>query len=151
IETRARYREGRVLLEKAWSATEPFAWNGKYSRYPFVNIWPRPLQQPRPPFWVPSASGSPATLGEIIERDDVFTFVSWFGVTETARRIFERFWRLAADNGRDRNPYRTALLQNVVVADTDAEAERLYAEHVQRHFRNALGSIPAPSFALPGY
>ena len=34
IETRARYREGRALLEKAWSAREPFAWNGKYSRYP---------------------------------------------------------------------------------------------------------------------
>ena len=43
IETRFRAREGRALLEKAWSATEPFAWNGKYSRYPFVNIWPRPV------------------------------------------------------------------------------------------------------------
>ena len=51
----------RALLEKAWAATEPFAWNGKYSRYPFVNIWPRPAQQPRPPFWVPG-SGTPSTL-----------------------------------------------------------------------------------------
>ena len=38
-----------------------------------------------------------------------------------------------------------------MVADTDAEAERLYGDHVQRHFRNALGAIPQPAFALPGY
>jgi alkanesulfonate monooxygenase SsuD/methylene tetrahydromethanopterin reductase-like flavin-dependent oxidoreductase (luciferase family) len=151
IETRLRYREGRALLEKAWSATEPFAWNGKYSRYAWVNIWPRPVQQPRPPFWVPSSSGSPGTLADIVERDDVFTFVSWFGVTETARRIYERYWQLAEERGRDRNPYKTALLQTVMVSDTDADAERLYADHVERHFRNSLGSIPAPSFALPGY
>jgi alkanesulfonate monooxygenase SsuD/methylene tetrahydromethanopterin reductase-like flavin-dependent oxidoreductase (luciferase family) len=150
VETRMRYREGRALLEKAWSATEPFAWNGKFSRYPFVNIWPRPVQQPRPPFWVPG-SGTPSTLGDILEREDVFAYLSWFGATLTGRRIFDRYWNLADEKGRDRNPYRAAFLQTVFVADTDAEAERLYAEHVERHFRNALGAIPAPAFALPGY
>jgi alkanesulfonate monooxygenase SsuD/methylene tetrahydromethanopterin reductase-like flavin-dependent oxidoreductase (luciferase family) len=150
IETRDRYREGRALLEKAWSATEPFAWNGRYSRYPSVNIWPRPVQQPRPPFWVPG-SGTPSTLAGILDREDVFTYLSWFGATLTGRRIFDRYWALADEKGRDRNPYRAAFLQTVMVADTDAEAERLYGEHVERHFRNALGSIPAPSFALPGY
>ena len=150
IETRARYKEGRALLEKAWSATEPFAWNGKYSRYPVVNIWPRPAQRPRPPFWVPG-SGTPSTLSDILAREDVFTFLSWFGATLTGRRIFDRYWNLADESGRDRNPYRAAFLQTVMVADTDAEAERLYGDHVQRHFRNALGAIPQPAFALPGY
>jgi alkanesulfonate monooxygenase SsuD/methylene tetrahydromethanopterin reductase-like flavin-dependent oxidoreductase (luciferase family) len=150
IETRPRYREGRALLEKAWSASEPFAWNGKYSRYPWVNIWPRPLQQPHPPFWVPG-QGTPSTLADILDRDDAFSYVSWFGATLTARRIFDRYWKLADEHGRDRNPYRAAFLQTVMVADTDAEAERLYGDHVQRHFRNALGAIAAPSFALPGY
>ena len=150
IETRLRYREGRALLEKAWSAREPFAWNGKYSRYAFVNIWPRPLQSPRPPFWVPG-SGTPSTLAEILEREDVFTYLSWFGATLTGRRIFDRYWDLAEEKGRDRNPYRAAFLQTVCVAETDAEAERLYGEHVERHFRNALGAIPLQAFALPGY
>jgi alkanesulfonate monooxygenase SsuD/methylene tetrahydromethanopterin reductase-like flavin-dependent oxidoreductase (luciferase family) len=150
IETRLRAREGRALLEKAWSATEPFAWNGRYSRYPMVNIWPRPLQKPRPPFWVPGG-GTPGTLAEVLEREDVFTYLSWFGATLTGRRIFGRFWELADEKGRDRNPYRLAFLQNVCVAETDAEARQLYADHVQRHFRNAFGAIPAPAFALPGY
>jgi alkanesulfonate monooxygenase SsuD/methylene tetrahydromethanopterin reductase-like flavin-dependent oxidoreductase (luciferase family) len=150
IETRLRAREGRALLERAWSATEPFAWTGKYSRYPMVNIWPRPVQQPRPPFWVPGG-GTPGTLAEVLEREDVFTYLSWFGATVNGRAIFNRFWQMADEQGRDRNPYRLAFLQNVCVADTDAEAERLYSDHVQRHFRNAFGAIPAPSFALPGY
>jgi len=150
VETRERYREGRALLEKAWSATEPFAWNGRFSRYPSVNLWPRPVQQPRPPFWVPG-TGTPSTLSGILDRDDVFSYVSWFGATLTGRRIFDMYWQMAEDKGKDPNPFRAAFLQNVCVADTDAEAERLYGEHVERHFRNALGSIPAPSFALPGY
>lgn len=150
IETRFRAREGRALLEKAWSATEPFAWNGKYSRYPFVNIWPRPVQQPRPPFWVPGG-GTPSTLAEVLDREDVFTYLSWFGPTLTGRRIFDRFWGIADEKGRDHNPYRLAFLQTVCVADTDTEAERLYGEHLQTHFRNGLGAIPPPAFALPGY
>ncbi len=150
IETRARYKEGRALVEKAWTSSEPFAWNGRYSRYPSVNIWPRPAQRPRPPFWVPG-SGTPSTLSDILDREDVFTFLSWFGATLTGRRIFDRYWDLADQKGRDRNPYRAAFLQTVMVADTDAEAERLYGDHVQRHFRNALGAIPQPAFALPGY
>ncbi len=150
VETRDRYKEGRALLEKAWSATEPFAWNGRYSRYQSVNIWPRPVQQPHPPFWVPG-SGTPSTIAGILDREDVFVFLSWFGVTLTGKRIFDRFWSLADEHGRDHNPYRTAFLQSVCVADTDAEAERLYSGHIERHFRNGIGSIPPPSFALPGY
>jgi len=150
IETRLRAREARELIEKAWSASEPFAWNGRYSRYPFVNIWPRPVQRPRPPFWIPG-SGTPSTLADILEREDVFTYLSWFGVTLTGKRIFDRYWDLAEEKGRDRNPYRAAFLQTVCVADTDAEAERLYGEHLERHFRNALGAIPMQAFALPGY
>jgi alkanesulfonate monooxygenase SsuD/methylene tetrahydromethanopterin reductase-like flavin-dependent oxidoreductase (luciferase family) len=150
IETRLRAKENRALIEKAWAATEPFAWNGKYARYPSVNLWPRPLQQPRPPFWIPG-SGTPSTLTDILERDDVFAYLSWFGVTLTGRRIYDRFWEIAERVGRDANPFRTAFVQTVCVADTDAEAERLYGDHLVRHFRNGLGAIPLGRLALPGY
>lgn len=150
IETRARYAEGRALLERAWSAREPFAWNGKYSRYPSVNIWPRPVQNPRPPFWVPGA-GSPGTMKAILENEDVFCYLSWFGAKLTGPRIFDRFWSMAEEMGRDVNPYRLAFLQVVCVADSDAEAERLYAQPLESHFRQGLGSIPMQTLSLPGY
>jgi alkanesulfonate monooxygenase SsuD/methylene tetrahydromethanopterin reductase-like flavin-dependent oxidoreductase (luciferase family) len=61
IELRARYREAHDLIVRAWSAREPFAWNGKFWKFPVVNLWPRPIQQPKPVVWVPGA-GSPGTI-----------------------------------------------------------------------------------------
>ena len=34
---------------KAWTAREPFAWNGKHWQYMMVNVWPRLFQLPHPP------------------------------------------------------------------------------------------------------
>lgn len=61
IETRERAREHRELILKAWSAREPFPWNGRFEKYGQVNIWPRPIQQPHPPVWVPGG-GTPGAL-----------------------------------------------------------------------------------------
>ena len=48
MEQRGRYCEAQDLITKAWTAKAQFAWNGKYSPLPMVNIWPQPLQKPRP-------------------------------------------------------------------------------------------------------
>lgn len=150
IETRARYTEGRALLQRAWSDPEPFQWNGKYARHNQVNIWPRPVQDPHPPIWIPGI-GSPGTLRGVLERDECFAYLSWFGPKITGPRVFNRYWEMAEELGRDRNPYRLCFIQVVAVADTDAEAERLYAEHMENHFRAGLGAIPPISLGLPGY
>ena len=50
MEHRERWREGIDLMLKAWTAKEFFAWNGKYIQLPKVNLWPRPVQDPHPPF-----------------------------------------------------------------------------------------------------
>ena len=150
IETRARYYEARDLVEKAWSAPEPFAWNGKYFKYPMVNLWPRPVQQPKPPVWVPSV-GSPQTMVKAIERDDVYVYLSWFGPKLTGKRIFDRFWQTADEMGKDANPHRVAFLQVVLVSETDQQAEKDYEAHLGNHFRNGLGSIPPTGLGLPGY
>jgi len=38
---------------------------------------------------------------------------------------------MAGELDLDDNPYRAAYAQSVVVGETDAEAERLYAKHVE--------------------
>ena len=43
--------------------------------------------------------GTPSTLGEVLDREDVFTYLSWFGPTLTGRRIFDRFWDIADREG----------------------------------------------------
>src|SRR5439155_18555001 len=50
---REKYREGVDLILKAWTANEPFPFNGKYTQLRYVNPWPRPMQQPHPPVRVP--------------------------------------------------------------------------------------------------
>src|SRR5438067_798887 len=50
---RERYREAHDLIIKAWATREPFPWNGKYTKLRYVNLWPRPIQQPHPPIWIP--------------------------------------------------------------------------------------------------
>ena len=56
ITLRDKYHEAHDLIIKAWTEPEPFAWNGKYTQLRYVNIWPRPIQKPHPPIWIPGGS-----------------------------------------------------------------------------------------------
>jgi alkanesulfonate monooxygenase SsuD/methylene tetrahydromethanopterin reductase-like flavin-dependent oxidoreductase (luciferase family) len=150
VETRHRYREAHDLLIKSWTAAEPFAWNGAYSQYAVVNSWPRPLQSPHPPIWVPG-SGTPGTMAWTFERNYAFVYLSWLGPTLTAQRIFDRFWGIAEQHGQTQNPYRVAFVQSVAVAETDERAEREYGRYVEAAFRQGPGSVPGHFMGLPGY
>lgn len=148
IETRTRFAENIELIDKAYNTKEPFQWNGKYNKHPHVNLWPRPIQ-PKLPVWAP-AVGNPNTLGGILDRDQVFLYLSWFGPKLTGR-VFERYWEIAEERGRDTNPYRLAFLQCVAVGETDEEAHREYGPHVKQSFNTGLGCIPLESMGIPGY
>ena len=60
------------------------------------------------------------------------------------------FWEAIARCGADDNPYRAGFLQLVCVADTDAEAERLYFPHVHYFYQKCLnvweGFAEAPGY-----
>jgi len=150
IETRDRAREHRELILKAWSAPGPFPWNGRYEKYGQVNIWPRPIQQPRPPVWIPG-TGSPGTLRDILANDFAFVYLSWDGPKLTGRPVFDRYWDMAQEMGRDRNPYRLAFMQVVAVSETDERAEKEYARHLVSLYHSGLGAVPGTAMAVPGY
>jgi alkanesulfonate monooxygenase SsuD/methylene tetrahydromethanopterin reductase-like flavin-dependent oxidoreductase (luciferase family) len=150
VETRDRYREHRELIMKAWAEPRPFPWNGRFEKYGQVNIWPRPIQQPHPPVWIPGV-GSPGTLRDILRNDYAFVYLSWDGPKLTGREVFDRYWDMAAELGRDRNPYRLAFVQVVAVSETDERAEKEYARHLEAHYRAGPGAIPATAMAVPGY
>lgn len=149
IESRERFKEHLALVLRAWEDSEPFAWNGTYSQYPSVNIWPRPLQHPRPPVYL-TGTGNPVTMRHSLEADFGFNYFGWFGLKMTGRQVFDRFWDLADQVGVPRNPFRMSFMQIIGVADTDDEARRLYAKHAEYFFRRALGAIPGEMLSLPG-
>ena len=78
MEHRERYREAFELVLKAWQAKEIFAWNGKYFQLGQVNLWPRPVQEPHPPVWVPG-SGSISTFDFAAEHNVCYCFLSYAG------------------------------------------------------------------------
>ena len=149
IETRARFDEALPLVLRAWTEETPFAFNGRYSQHAHVNIWPRPVQKPHPPVSV-TGIGNPQTMQFTLENGYGFNYFGWFGVKNTGRRIFDRFWDIADKLGQPRNPYRLGMMQAICVGDTDADAEREYRPHIEYFFRKGLGSIPMERLALPG-
>jgi alkanesulfonate monooxygenase SsuD/methylene tetrahydromethanopterin reductase-like flavin-dependent oxidoreductase (luciferase family) len=51
-ESRQRFEEAWEIIRRAWTE-EVFSFEGKFWQYRDVAIWPRPVQQPHPPVWVP--------------------------------------------------------------------------------------------------
>ena len=62
----------------------------------------------------------------------------------------DNYWQRVAELGADDSPYRAGFAQSICVAETDAEAERLYGSHVSYFFNRCLHIYPGFVDA-PGY
>src|ERR1700687_1395167 len=51
-ESRARFEEAYDIITRAWTE-EVFSYEGRFWSYKDVALWPRPVQQPYPPIWMP--------------------------------------------------------------------------------------------------
>jgi len=146
--TRERYQEAHDLIRKAWRETTPFPWNGRYTKLRYVNTWPKPIQNP-PPIHIPGG-GSVETYDFCLDNVYSYSYLSFSGYIR-AKALLQGYWdRLTERNEPDESPYRAGFAQTICVAETDAEAERLYAPHVNYFFNRCLHI--APGFAdAPGY
>jgi alkanesulfonate monooxygenase SsuD/methylene tetrahydromethanopterin reductase-like flavin-dependent oxidoreductase (luciferase family) len=147
MEHRERYREAFALTLKAWQAREIFAWNGRYFQLASVNLWPRPIQQPHPPVWVPG-SGSISTFDFAVDNDVCYCFLSYSGA-KAAKTMMDGYWNVVSRQGREANPYRAGFLQLVAVAESDARAEEKYARHVEYFYHKCL-HWPVQFMSPPG-
>jgi len=145
---RDKYREGHDLIIQAWTRPEPFSFNGKYTQLRYVNIWPRPLQKPHPPVWIPGG-GSIETWDWVLEHDYCYCYLSYFGFIRGSK-VLQGFWQRCDDHGLERNPYRSGFLQLVAVAETDAAAERDYYAHADYFYNKCLHVFEGFADA-PGY
>jgi len=145
---RDKYREGHDLVIKAWREREPFAWNGKYTKLRYVNLWPRPIQQPHPPVWIPGL-GSIETWDWCVDHAYNYSYLSFSGY-KRAQKMLEGYWDRLAARGSEANPYSCAFFQQVCISDTDASCEREWWPHVDYFFNKCLHLYPGTSEA-PGY
>jgi len=145
---RQRYHEAHDLILRAWQDPDPFTWNGRFHKLRYVNVWPRPLQKPHPPVWIPGG-GSIETWRWCAERDYVYSYLSYFGY-KNGEATMRGFWDEMKRLGKDPNPYRAGFLQFVGVAETREEALALYREPAEYFYGRCLHLDPRYALA-PGY
>jgi alkanesulfonate monooxygenase SsuD/methylene tetrahydromethanopterin reductase-like flavin-dependent oxidoreductase (luciferase family) len=145
---RERYYEAHDLVLRAWMEPDTFAWNGRFNQQRYVNIWPRPVQKPHPPIWIPGG-GSIETWRWCAEMDHVYAYLSYFGY-QAGQATMDGFWAEMDRLGKDRNPYRAGFLQFVGVAESREEAYRLYSEPAEYFYGRCLHVDPRFANA-PGY
>ncbi|MEQ9125739.1 MAG: LLM class flavin-dependent oxidoreductase [Alphaproteobacteria bacterium] len=145
---RDRYLEAHDLIVRAWTEPDTFAFNGRFNQQRYVNIWPRPVQSPRPPIWIPGG-GSVETWQWCAEMDYVYCYLSYYGY-KAGMATMKGFWEEMDRLGKDRNPYRAGFLQFVGVAETEEEAYRLYKEPAEYFYGRCLHVDPRYA-SPPGY
>jgi alkanesulfonate monooxygenase SsuD/methylene tetrahydromethanopterin reductase-like flavin-dependent oxidoreductase (luciferase family) len=141
---RARFEEAHDLVVKAWTTPEPFSWEGRFWQYRYVNVWPRPYQQPHPPIWISGSSHD--NVPWVADHGYVFaTFLTPFDWTSSLIDVYKR--RRAEQGLSAPGPDRFAYLALCHTAETDAQAQ---AEGEQLLWY--LRRVRHPQFnAPPGY
>ncbi len=145
--SRDRFYEAHDLIIKAWTEPGPFRWSGKHYRHNYVNIWPRPLQKPHPPIWLPG-TGSMETVDFAASKR--YPFMMVFSPVEHQRKAYDLYRRLAEEKyGYEAQPSQLAFCVPTYVADTDAQAMKEAEPHMMWLFHKGLKTGP---FGLPpGY
>jgi len=145
--SRERFYEAAELILRAWTEAGPFPFDGKYYRYPYVNPWPRPLQQPHPPVWCPS-QGSSETVEWAAKRR--FPYLMVFTPIKRIAQIYAEYREACERHGYTASRYQLTVNVPIVVAPTDAKARELAQKHVMWVFNVGLRMHP-PFWRPPGY
>lgn len=147
-QVRPRYFEAADFIKQAWTRPGPFPYNGRFTKLRYVNPWPKPYQRPHPPIWL-AGGGSLETYHMAAQNDYTYSYLSFAGY-RAAAGLMKGYWDIVEQYGLDDNPYRAGFAQLICVADTDADAERLYWPHIKNFFDKSL-YIPGHLSMVPGY
>jgi alkanesulfonate monooxygenase SsuD/methylene tetrahydromethanopterin reductase-like flavin-dependent oxidoreductase (luciferase family) len=143
---RERFREALDLIVKAWTTPGPFLWNSRHYFFRYVNPWPRPLQQPHPPIWIPG-TGSLETIEFVARRRYAYMGIPYFHI-DVFKRMFGLFREACAKAGYEADPAQMGWGVPIYVAETDRQAREEFEPQMWYFIRNLLkGIVLAP----PGY
>ncbi|MBI5949970.1 MAG: LLM class flavin-dependent oxidoreductase [Chloroflexi bacterium] len=145
---RERYYEAHDLIMQAWTDHGVSTFNGKYNQLRYMNPWPRPLQQPHPPVWIPGG-GSIETWEWCADMSYLYSYLSFSGYMR-AKNIMDGFWQRMEEKNKEPNPYQAGFFQVMAVANSMEEAKRLYAPHIEYFYQRCLHIYPGFADA-PGY
>lgn len=147
-QSRDRFLEAHDLIIEAWTKDGPFEFSGKYYQSKYVNIWPKPIQQPFPPIWIPS-QGSSETVEWAAERK--YTYLQTFSPAESVKKYLNTYKEIAEKKfNYTSSPDQLGWAMPIYVAKTDEIAVNEAREHMEFFF-NKLLRMPTEFFFPPGY
>ncbi|MEE9146633.1 MAG: LLM class flavin-dependent oxidoreductase [Candidatus Tectomicrobia bacterium] len=118
-ESRARFEEAWEIIKLAWTE-EAFSYHGKFWSYQDVAIWPRPMQHPYPPVWVP-VTGSKETI-EWAGRENIPITPGLRGPLGLRLDIIRFYAACLAKHGHHITPEHLVMSANAYVADSREQA-----------------------------
>jgi alkanesulfonate monooxygenase SsuD/methylene tetrahydromethanopterin reductase-like flavin-dependent oxidoreductase (luciferase family) len=133
---RRRLWEAIDLIVKSWTDDGPFAHEGPCYPMRYVNIWPKPLQQPHPDVWVPG-SRSIESMSEVAKRGYCY-FLSSRSHGGGTRMAAKEFAGVMKDHGKTYTPFKMGVLLSVYVSETDEQARAESQEGIFYFLRNCL-------------
>jgi len=151
-QARARFREAVELIVQAWTRPGPFAFDGEFYHFTHVNPWPRPLQQPHPPIWIPGL-GSPSTIEYCAEHGYGYMGVAYYAPPESFARQATAYHEAVARAGRRDDPELLGWLTTIYVAESDERALEEAGEAVSYFQGNLAAGFVGPGkvWMPPGY
>jgi alkanesulfonate monooxygenase SsuD/methylene tetrahydromethanopterin reductase-like flavin-dependent oxidoreductase (luciferase family) len=148
-ESHDRFHEAHDLILQAWSRPGPFAFEGKYYHFQYVNTWPRPVQQPHPPVWIPS-QGSRETIEWASHPSRKYTYLQTFSPVDQLARFMAMYQQQAQKYGYQALPQQLGWATPVYVSDSDESALREARPHIEA-FYNKFLRMPVEMLLPPGY
>ncbi len=144
-----KFHEAHDLIIRAWTEPGPFEFFGKHYHIQYVNVWPRPYQQPHPPIWIPS-QGSGETIEFASHPSRKYTYLQTYSPFKVLQRFLQMYRDKAQGFGYTAEPKQLGWLIPIYIGDTDegalAEAEKHYLA-----FRERFLHIPFDMLLPPGY
>ncbi|MBV9965928.1 MAG: LLM class flavin-dependent oxidoreductase [Alphaproteobacteria bacterium] len=126
-ESRARFEEAYDIITRAWTE-EVFSYEGQFWSYHDVALWPRPVQQPRPPIWIPIV-GSQESIEFAAKHDCPIT--PGLGRARGLRDDIIRYYaKCLAASGHRVTPNHLSLGITAYVAGSKKQALKEYGPHI---------------------
>jgi alkanesulfonate monooxygenase SsuD/methylene tetrahydromethanopterin reductase-like flavin-dependent oxidoreductase (luciferase family) len=144
-----RYQEAHDLIVAAWTRPGPFTFEGEHYNFRYVNLWPRPYQQPHPPVWIPSM-GSSETIKWAAAPERKYPFLVTFSGRELTARYLNLYRQQAREYGYEASPDQLGWASPIYVADTDERARAEARAGIETLFNDFL-VVPWEMLMPPGY
>ena len=144
-----RYHEAHDLIVRAWTEPGPWSYESHNFDIRYVNLWPRPYQQPHPPVWIPS-QGSRETISWAAHPDRKYPFLVTFMPSDAVIRNLNGYRDQARDYGYEAPGDQLGWAVPIYVGETDEQARAEAQRGLETLFNDYI-RMPAQMIMPPGY